>query len=79
MRYVPGKQHLNSNCLSRAPLSDNEPVSLPEDIIGVNLVVKLGLKDTSLKRFKGSSIVDETSREVMQYSHERVAGLERRS
>ena len=48
--------------------------------VTMNQLVYLRISlETSLKRFKGASIVDETSREVMQYSHERVAGLERRS
>ena len=67
VRYVPGKQQVISDCLSRAPLSETEPFSEPEDVIGVNLVEELGLESSTLKRFKDSSSADETSRVVMEY------------
>ena len=67
VRYVPGKQQVISDCLSRAPLSETEPFSEPEDVIGVNLVEELGLESSTLKRFKNSSSADETSRVVMEY------------
>ena len=38
VRYVPGKKQVISDCLSRAPLTETEPVSEPEDVIGVNLI-----------------------------------------
>ena len=53
---------------SRAPLSETEPFSEPEDVIGVNLVRELGLESSTLKRFKDSSSADETSRVVMEYA-----------
>ena len=59
--YVPGKQQVISDCLSRAPLSDTEPVSEPEVVIGVNLVEELGFESSTLKRFKETSSTDETS------------------
>ena len=67
VRYVPGKQQVISDCLSRAPLSETEPFSEPEDVIGVNLVEELGLESSTLKIFKDSSSADETSRVVMEY------------
>ena len=35
VRYVPGKNQDLSDCLSRAPLTDTEAVTEPEDVIGV--------------------------------------------
>ena len=67
VRYVPGKQQVISDCLSRAPLSDTEAVSEPEDVIGVTLVEELGFESSTLKRFKETSSTDETSRVVMEY------------
>ena len=67
VRYVPGKQQVISDCLSRAPHSETEPFSEPEHVIGVNLVEELGLESSTLKRFKDSSSADETSRVVMEY------------
>ena len=67
VRYVPGKQQVISDCLSRAPLSDTEPVSHPEDVIGVNLVDELAFESSTLKIFKDTLSVDETSRVVMDY------------
>ena len=46
VRYVPGKQQVISDCLSRAPLSElNQPLS-PEDVIGINLI---GFESSTLK------------------------------
>ena len=67
VRYVPGKQTVISDCLSRAPLSDSEPTTEPEDVIGINLVEELGFESNTLKRFKETSSTDETSRVVMEY------------
>ena len=67
VRYVPGKTQVISDCLSRAPLTDTEPVSEPEDVIGVNLIEGLGFERSTLKRFKDTSSTDETSRVVMEY------------
>ena len=55
IRYVPGKKQVISDCLSRAPLSETEPVSEPEDVIGVNLIEGLGFVTSTLKRFKDTS------------------------
>ena len=67
VRYVPGKQQVISDCLSRAPLSDSKPTIEPEDVIGINLVEELGFESNTLKRFKETSSTDETSRVVMEY------------
>ena len=67
MQYIPGKQQVISDCLSRAPLSDTELLSEPEDVIGVNLVDELGFESSALKRFMETSSIDETSRVVMEY------------
>ena len=67
VRYFPGKQQVISDCLSRAPLSDTELLSEPEDVIGVNLVEELGFESSALKRFMETSSIDETSRVVMEY------------
>ena len=67
LRYVPGKQQVISECLSRAPLSETEPFSEPEDVIGVNLFEELGIESSTLKRFKDSSSADETSKVEMEY------------
>lgn len=65
--YVPGKEQVILDCLSRAPLCETEPISKPEDVIGANLVEELVFKSSTLKRFKDSSSTDETSRVVMEY------------
>ena len=49
--YVPGKKQVISDCLSRAPLTDTDPVSEPEDVIGVNLIEELGFERSTRKRF----------------------------
>ena len=67
VRYVPGKQQVISDCLSRAPISDTAPASEPEDVIGINLIEDLGFESGTLKRFKETSSNDETSRVVMEY------------
>ena len=51
-RCVPGKQQVLSDCLSRAALSDTEPATEPEDVIGINLIEDLGFDSSTLKRFK---------------------------
>ena len=56
-----------SDCLSRAALSDTEPVSEPEDVIGINFVEELGFESSALKRFKETSSIDETSKVVIEY------------
>ena len=67
VRYVPGKQQVISDCLTRAPLNDNEQVGGPEDMIGVNLVEELGFESSTLKKFKDISSTDVSSRVVMDY------------
>ena len=60
VRYIPWKKQVISDCLSRAPLTDTEPVSEPEDVIGVNLIEGRGFERSTLKRFKDTSSTDET-------------------
>ena len=67
VRYVPGKQQVISDCLSRAPLSDTEAVSCPKHVIGVNLVEELGFESSTRKKFKEISTTDEYKRVVMEY------------
>ena len=42
--YCLRKTPVISDCLSRAPLSETEPVSEPDDVIGVNLFEEFGLE-----------------------------------
>ena len=37
-----------TDCLSRAPLSETEPFSEPEDVVGTNLLEELGLESSTL-------------------------------
>ena len=60
--FVPGKQQVISDCLSRAPLGETKPFSEPEDVTRFNLVEELGLESSTQKRFKDSSSADEKSR-----------------
>ena len=62
VRYVPGEKQVISDCLSRAPFTETEPVSEPEDVIGVNLIEGLGLETSTLKIFKDTSSTNETLR-----------------
>ena len=55
-----GKKQVISDCLSRAPLTETEPVSEPEGIIRVNLIEGLGFETNTLKRFKDTLSTDET-------------------
>ena len=57
VRYVPGKQQVISDCISRAPLSDTEPVGGPEDVIVVNLVEELAFESCTLKQFEDISTI----------------------
>lgn len=51
--YVPGKRQVISDCLSRAPLSDTEPVGRPEDMIGMKLIEELAwFESSTLKKLK---------------------------
>ena len=67
VRYVPEKQQVISDCLSKEPLSETKPFGELEDVTGVNLVEELGLESSTLKRFKDSSRADETPRVVIEY------------
>ena len=67
VKYVPGKQQLISDCLSRAPLSDTVPMSDPEDVIGITLADNLEIESNTLKRFKDATSTDITSHVVMDY------------
>ena len=49
VRYVPGKQQVISDYLSRELLSETELFSEPKDVIGVNLVEDLGLESSTLQ------------------------------
>ena len=48
VRYVLRKLQVISDCLSRVPLSETEPFSEPEDVVGTNLVEELGLESSTL-------------------------------
>ena len=52
VRYVPGKKQFISDCLSRAPISDTEPVSDPEEMIGINLIDTLCVDSSTLQKFR---------------------------
>jgi len=67
VRYVPVKQQVISDCLSKAPLSDTAPVTEPDDVIRINLIEDLGFESSTLKRCEETSSNDETSRVVMEY------------
>lgn len=67
VRYVPGKQQIISDCLSRASLSSIVPESEPEDVIGINLIENLGFEVATLQKFKEVSGAEETPQVVMEY------------
>lgn len=67
VRYVPGKQQVLSDCLSRAPVDIAEPTSTDEEEIQVNLIDNLGLDNDSLSKFKSYTNCDETTQVVMDY------------
>ena len=48
VRYVLRKLQVISDCLSRVPLSETEPFSEPEDVVGTNLVEELELESSTL-------------------------------
>ena len=48
VRYVPGKLQVISDCLSRGPLSETEPFSEPEDVVGTNFLEEIGLESSTL-------------------------------
>jgi len=66
VRYVPGKQQVISDCLSRARISDTAPATEPEYVIGINLIEDLGFESSTLKRCKETSSNDETLRVVIE-------------
>ena len=66
VRYVPGKQQVISDCLSRAPIDNCDCIN-DGDEIGVNLVDNLGMEEMSLSKFRDATSVDETSQVVMNY------------
>ena len=49
LSYVPGKQQVISDHLSRELLCETELFSEPKDVIGVNLVEDLGLESSTLQ------------------------------
>ena len=67
VKYVPRKQQLISDCLSRASLSDTVLMIDPEDVIGINLVDNLEMESNTLKRFRDPTSTDATSKVVMDY------------
>ena len=70
VRYVPGKQQIISDCLSRAPIDNLDCTDCINDVgdeIGVNLVISLGMEETTLSKFRDATSVDDTSVVVMNY------------
>ena len=67
VRYAPGKKQFISDCLSRAPINDAEPVSEPEEMIGINLIDTLGVDSSTLQKFREASNCDVTSQVVIEY------------
>lgn len=66
--YVPGKRQVISDCLSRAPLSDTEPVGRPEDMIGMKLIEELAwIWKQHAEEIEGDLKHWESSRVVMEY------------
>ena len=50
VRYVPGKQQVISDCLTRAPISDTVPATELEYVIGINFIQDLGFKKQHTKK-----------------------------
>ena len=67
VHYVPGKQQVISDCLSRAAIKINEPSITNDGEIEVNLIDRLGLENDTLSKFKVQTCSDETSKVVMEY------------
>ena len=65
VQYVPGKQQVLSDCLSRAPIENTQALS--EDEIGVNLVEQLGLASESLEKFHEATGSDDAMQVVINY------------
>ena len=65
VQYVPGKQQVLSDCLSRAPIENTQALS--EDEIGVNLVEQLGLASESLEKFHEATGSDDTMQVVIKF------------
>jgi hypothetical protein len=65
VQYVPGKQQVISDCVSRAPIENTQ--TLPEDEIGVNLIKQLGLASESLEKFLEATGSDDAIQVVINY------------
>ncbi|XP_032235873.2 uncharacterized protein LOC116617347 [Nematostella vectensis] len=67
VNYVPGKQQVLYDCLSRAPIHIPETPSNDSDEVQVNLVDKFRLDKDALSKFRSCTNTDETSQVVMNY------------
>ena len=67
VRYVPGKQQVLSDCLSRAPVQPTESLSNEYDDVEVHLINQLGLDNHALVKFRSCTNSGETSQVVMEY------------
>ena len=65
VRYIPAKQQILSDYLSRAPLNVTESTNINDEQIEINLVDRLGLDNDTLSKFRVQTNADETSRVVM--------------
>ena len=52
---VPAKKQFISDCLSRAPISNTEPVSEAEEMIGINLIDTLGVESRTVQKLREDS------------------------
>ena len=75
VRYVPGKKQFISDCLSRAPISDTEPVSDPEEMIGINLIDTLCVDSSTLQKFREGHTASPTLPKLSMKPDERQHGL----
>ena len=67
VRYIPRKQQIISDCLSRAPLNLTESTNIDDEQIEINLVDRLVLNNDTLPKLKVQTSADETSRAIMEY------------
>ena len=67
VRYVPGKQQVLCDCLSRALVQRTESLSNEYDDIEVHLINQLGLDNDALVKFRSCTNSNETSQVVMDY------------
>ena len=67
VRYIPGKQQIISDCLSRAPLNVTESTNINDEQIEINLVDRLGLDNDTSSKFRAQTSADKTSRVVMEF------------